>query len=312
MNETLELIKDPKYFLCKSSGFYFIFCIVINLICSILFAIFHFLFTDTMIFVLNTLIPYSIMLILLFAFLQGYHVWGSMGFHIPKFRSFFLTLPVVLAVYPFLLWVSEFCHFLAPKSMLNFSDSTEFVLHQIGFLGGFILLAVIPGVVEECICRGFIYGVFRNRSFFVATVVSTLCFSLLHMNLDQVVYAALFGILLCLIREITGSIYPCMFAHVIFNSFSVVSFYLMNTDLNSDVSEETAVAVHTFSDFMTTYQSLLLIGLLGLMIAIVVLFVMKKIEHFSFSKIVDRTYPVLSWTYVVGWTICILLGYVLM
>lgn len=53
--------------------------------------------------------------------------------------------------------------------------------------------------------------------------VPAFCFSLLHGNIQQCAYAFLFGAVLGILREASGSVWPCVAAHMVFNAVSAVT-----------------------------------------------------------------------------------------
>ena len=61
----------------------------------------------------------------------------------------------------------------------------------------------------------------------VAVALSAIIFGLAHGNIVAFVYAGLFGVVLALLLEKTGSIIPGIFAHAAFNAVSVCMEYIM-------------------------------------------------------------------------------------
>lgn len=89
-----------------------------------------------------------------------------------------------------------------------------------------INIVVLPPMVEELMFRGLIYGRLRERlKVPSAVLVSALIFALAHMNLVQIPYAFLLGILIAYIYEKTKSILFPMLFHFMSNLFSVVLTY---------------------------------------------------------------------------------------
>ena len=313
MNETVEMIKDPRYFIFKSSGFYFIFCALIALPVTIVLAVFHNMFSDKMHYVLGSTIPYGLMVLLLVAFLYGYKMWHIMGFKLPNMLAVFLMIPLMIFSYPMIMFVSVFSEFIAPMSSLNISDETLSLLISLGPVVGWLLMAVIPGIVEELICRGFIYGIFRNRGFVNALFVSTICFALLHLNLQQTLYALVFGVLIGIVREMTKSVWPGVFAHILFNSVAVVNIYFGDkiyppTGEVGTMTSVDATTISTFSEFWSIYSPLFLLAIGFGIVAFFILKLIQKVMHFKFDMTVNKEAPVITGTYVIGWMICIVLG----
>ncbi len=94
-----------------------------------------------------------------------------------------------------------------------------------GFLS-FILLVLVAPWTEELIFRGFVLNGFLKRyKPRNAVILSALGFSILHLNPYQLIGTFVLGVLLGWVRLKTGSLWPCIFLHAVFNGF--VFFVLM-------------------------------------------------------------------------------------
>lgn len=82
------------------------------------------------------------------------------------------------------------------------------------------MLALTPAVVEELVCRGVLYHSYKTKNTIFAIVMSAFIFGLLHMNVNQMLYAMALGVVFCIVVEATGSIYSSMIMHFIMNSIS--------------------------------------------------------------------------------------------
>lgn len=84
------------------------------------------------------------------------------------------------------------------------------------------LCIVIP-IAEELLYRGIVYG--RTKDWLGtrrAMAVSAVVFGLIHMNLVQFVYAAVFGLLLAYFMDISESVFGAAAAHMAANLTSVL------------------------------------------------------------------------------------------
>jgi membrane protease YdiL (CAAX protease family) len=87
---------------------------------------------------------------------------------------------------------------------------------------GFLVCVVAP-VAEELFFRGFLFGALRRRGLVVATLVSGVAFGLAHVAsspIGFIVPLAALGIILALLYERTGSLYPSMGLHALNNSIA--------------------------------------------------------------------------------------------
>ena len=92
-----------------------------------------------------------------------------------------------------------------------------------------VLLAVLTGVfvvvlapfVEEFFFRGFLYQGLRNSwGVPFAVLGSAVIFSAIHLDLAQLAPLAILGVALALLREKTGSLWPCIMLHALNNAIA--------------------------------------------------------------------------------------------
>ncbi len=94
-------------------------------------------------------------------------------------------------------------------------------LDNLPMISSIFLIAILPGVCEELLCRGFLVSAFRPRFGNAgAIVLAALLFGLLHMNPYRLLPTVFLGLLLGIIAIYTGSIFPAMFAHATSNTLS--------------------------------------------------------------------------------------------
>jgi membrane protease YdiL (CAAX protease family) len=92
---------------------------------------------------------------------------------------------------------------------------------------GFLLLLATAGLLvpaaEELAFRGVLYPWLRGRMGVQAAILVTgFLFGICHVQPDLALRAAVLGMVLALIRERSGSLWPCIAAHAVNNSLAVV------------------------------------------------------------------------------------------
>ena len=128
--------------------------------------------------------------------------------------------PSTLAYVLFFAWLSMPLTTLINAISMLFVDNTIMamtdVILTVPFFLMLFLMAVVPATVEEFVFRGIAYGGYRKSGTkFMAVILSALMFGLMHMNLNQALYAFVIGILLALLFEATNSIWTTMLFHFI-------------------------------------------------------------------------------------------------
>jgi membrane protease YdiL (CAAX protease family) len=87
-----------------------------------------------------------------------------------------------------------------------------------------VLVTVIAPIAEEVFFRGYFFGALRNwRGPWPAALVTGLVFGGIHAGSAEAVFLvplAIFGFMLCVVRERTGSLLPCIALHAINNALA--------------------------------------------------------------------------------------------
>lgn len=116
---------------------------------------------------------------------------------------------------------------LVPAFFQNYNQLMETVSQGDMFLNILYVVTIGP-ISEELIFRGALFDRFYLVfSFWTANILQAVLFGVYHMNVIQGVYAFLLGILLGMIRQMTGSILSTIFSHMIFNATSYAISYIL-------------------------------------------------------------------------------------
>ena len=137
-----------------------------------------------------------------------------------------------------------------------------------------LTMALIPAVVEEFICRGLIFHGLKKRNPFWAVIISALFFGVLHMNINQFLYAFAMGVFFALITYATNSMWPSMLMHFIYNAQSVILSHLLMTyasdmmEVSETVATEEINTAAMIVAYLMVYGTLFVIAIVGLVLAV--------------------------------------------
>lgn len=86
-------------------------------------------------------------------------------------------------------------------------------------------ICVIAPVIEEILMRGFVLGGLKSSyGVFIALLISSVLFALLHFNMVQTLSAFICGLILGCLFIKTDSILCCIIAHC---GYNLISFIMM-------------------------------------------------------------------------------------
>lgn len=140
-----------------------------------------------------------------------------------KISDGLLSMLLGYMLIPFMLFVSNLTSLFAE----NYVQSSMDELMSYPFLVQLLIIAVLPACVEEFIFRGLIYHSYRKNGILGAALLSGVIFGCMHLNINQLSYALLMGVVFALLVEVTGSMYSSMLAHFAANSYSVIMLKLL-------------------------------------------------------------------------------------
>jgi len=106
---------------------------------------------------------------------------------------------------------------------LTYTLLQEFTQTGLGLAGMTLIAVVVAPIAEETFLRGFIFsGIGRRFGYGWGAVISALIFSVAHLQPGALLPIFLLGLLLAWVYVRTGSIWPCIFIHLAYNSIGIL------------------------------------------------------------------------------------------
>lgn len=151
-------------------------------------------------------------------------LWKRLHFNNVKPSTFLYALIFTWLSMPLTTLINAISMLFVDNTVVSLSG----VMLEIPFPIMLFLMAITPAFCEEVVFRGVVYGGYRkDGKKFWAVILSGFMFGIMHMNLNQALYAFAIGILLALLFEATDSILPTMLFHFVYNAQSCCLMYLM-------------------------------------------------------------------------------------
>ena len=150
--------------------------------------------------------------------------------------------------------------YLEKEQLFNTKIQDYFVTKSIiNLLVNVGLMAILPAVAEELFFRGILQPLFikLTKRKWWGILITSVIFSLLHFQIDHLLAILFASVILGLVYENKMNIYLNMLLHFAFNTFSLLSLFLIKNDVIKENNLE----------FVLNY-GLIPVGLIGLMLSI--------------------------------------------
>lgn len=140
----------------------------------------------------------------------------------------------------------------------------------------FVILAVYGPLCEELAFRGIIQSSLDYEKYGWKTVVLVgLTFGLMHMNLNQFMYACALGITFALLVEATNSVWSSIICHTLFNGLNVLNMFLYDKFMPGFYESEAV------QDAMNRDQLIMAVGVYAIVAAITTTLAMFLLKWIS-------------------------------
>lgn len=161
----------------------------------------------------------------------------KLGFHRVRLTSLLMIILFTFLCIPLITVLNLFSMLFAENAVA----AMETDILEVGFWGMLFLIGVLGPFCEEFVFRGLIYrGYKKSGNTLGAILLSSLLFGLMHLNINQAIYAFVIGILLALLVEATGSLWSSVFCHMVFNSGQVCLMFLADSLQVTETAEASA------------------------------------------------------------------------
>lgn len=156
--------------------------------------------------------------------------WVSLGFtRLLNWSDIGLALAGYIVYFVAVLGATFVITKLIPGFSANQSQDLGFTtLYGVERLLGFVVLVVVAPIVEETIFRGFLYGKLRESRMpmWPAILTVSALFGLAHGQWNVGIGTFILSIVLCYLREATGSVWAGILVHMINNAIAFTLLFV--------------------------------------------------------------------------------------
>lgn len=152
---------------------------------------------------------------------------------------------LILVIQPIVMFLGYLNSFLpAPELLEEFQRSQyqmfEDYLSSDGvLLIGLFHIAIVPAFAEEMLFRGYIMRAFeKSKGIIAALIISSLIFSLFHLQLTHILPLATLGAVMGLLTWLSDSIWPAVVAHFVNNGSAVIQGTLWPDQAFAEITPE--------------------------------------------------------------------------
>lgn len=147
-------------------------------------------------------------------------------------KAIFISILIGFIVYILTVFISSFWSAIIGTS--GSSSGGEKPIPFYIFLINLVVTAILPAICEETAHRGLLTKGLSVMGTKKAIMISSILFGLVHLNVNQVLYATLIGFVLSYVALLCDSIYPAMIIHFTNNALSVIMSYSYTNKLGLD------------------------------------------------------------------------------
>lgn len=145
----------------------------------------------------------------------------ALRLRIPKPTNFVLALFLALPMMILSALLFQLIDLIFPVPSPLLEEMSKLVFISESFWINIIIIALLPGICEEILFRGYFINAFTKHGFWKAILISALLFGLFHMSPFRMIPTAFLGFWMGYMLLRTGSILIPIFAHILNNGFAL-------------------------------------------------------------------------------------------
>jgi len=138
-------------------------------------------------------------------------------------KNVLLITGMTLAIMPMFMLLNALSQLIFPNVIV---EAVGGISQEGGLLLMLFIVGIVPSVFEEVAYRGIGFAGFKHVSLRKAAIINGLFFGMIHMNMNQFLYAFILGAVFCYFTYYTKSIWAPFLAHFVFNGTNVLLMHI--------------------------------------------------------------------------------------
>lgn len=171
--------------------------------------------------VLSVLLP-----LIAFVFTNSADFKSVLKINKTSFTNILLSLIMGLSLQPVAVMLNEFVKWIFGNFGISiFQNSISINRYAL------IVTAILPAVIEELLFRGALLTSVQNKGYRFSIFITSFLFAIMHNDLGSFAGVFILGIVSCYAVWMTNSVFCGMAVHFAFNSFNIIMYPFLETEM---------------------------------------------------------------------------------
>ena len=199
-------------------------------------------------------------------------------------KNILMIAGMTISILPMFMLLNALSQLIFPNVIV---EAVGGISQEGGLLLMLFIVGIVPSVFEEVAYRGIGFAGFKHVSLRKAAIVNGLFFGMIHMNMNQFLYAFILGAVFCYFAYYTKSIWAPFLAHFIFNGINVLIMHIPIDEVDTYAAYPPADDIN----YIIGYAILIFVALVfaAIFVAIYIAFKRHNIKRNDRNSIVTDT-----------------------
>ena len=219
------------------------------------------------------------------------NVFHTCNFYKMNFRSIIISVALGFFMYFLTLMTSYFFNGIIQMLGYSSGSSVSEKMTTTTYIVQIFTTAILPAFCEEFLHRGILLQGTKHTGFTRAIMISSIMFGLIHLNITQVFYAAILGMIMGYASVIAKNIWPAIIMHFMNNFMSITNSFLIDNNTAYSTAYSNVFGWLTHINFIL----LVLIIIVAIVAILIITFFLLKALYYNglvvkVERAISKTY----------------------